>query len=43
MDLDASVTSEDGVAVVRTVNGVIAGLPADPIVAALAEAIAKRL
>ena len=43
VDLDASVTSEDGVAVVRTVNGAIAGLPADPIVAALAEVIAKRL
>lgn len=43
VDLDASVTSEDGVAVVRTVDGAIAGLPADPIVAALAEAIAKRL
>ncbi len=41
--LDASVSSEDGRAVVRTVNGTIAGLPADPLVAALAEAIAKRL
>ena len=43
VDLNATVTSEDGMAVVRTVNGAIAGLPADPIVAALAEAIAKRL
>jgi hypothetical protein len=43
IDLDASVSSEDGRAVVRTVNGRVAGLPADPLVAALAEAIAKRL
>ncbi|HEX8744459.1 MAG TPA: hypothetical protein VF712_15130 [Thermoleophilaceae bacterium] len=43
VELDASVSSEDGRAVVRTVNGTVAGLPADPIVAALAEAIAKRL
>lgn len=43
VELDASVSSENGRAVVRTVNGTVAGLPADPIVAALAEAIAKRL
>ena len=43
IELDASVSSEDGEAVVRTVNGTVAGLPADPIVAALAEAIAARL
>jgi hypothetical protein len=43
VELDASVSSEDGHAVVRTVNGTVAGLPADPLVAALAEAIAKRL
>lgn len=41
--LDASVSSEDGEAVVRTVDGTVAGLPADPLVAALAEAIAARL
>jgi hypothetical protein len=43
VELDASVASEGGLAIVRTVNGTIAGLPADPLVAALAEAIAKRL
>ena len=43
VELDASVSSEDGKAVVRTVDGTVAGLPADPIVAALAEAIAARL
>ncbi|HEX8647248.1 MAG TPA: hypothetical protein VF715_10130 [Thermoleophilaceae bacterium] len=41
--LDASVASEDGKAVVRSVDGTVAGLPADPLVAALAEAIAARL
>ena len=43
VELDATVASEKGRAVVRTVNGTVAGLPADPLVAALAEAIAKRL
>jgi hypothetical protein len=43
VELDATVASEGGLAIVRTVNGTIAGLPADPLVAALAEAIAKRL
>lgn len=43
VELDASVSSENGEVVVRTVNGTVAGLPADPIVAALAEAIAARL
>lgn len=43
VELDATVSSEDGEAVVRTVDGAVAGLPADPIVAALASAIARRL
>ena len=43
VELDASVSSEDGEAIVRTVDGTVAGLPADPLVAALAGAIAARL
>lgn len=43
VELDASLSSEDGRAIVRTVDGTVAGLPADPIVAALAGAIAARL
>jgi hypothetical protein len=43
VELDASLTSEHGRAVVQSTNGTIAGLPADPIVATLASAIADRL
>jgi hypothetical protein len=43
VELDASLTSQHGRAVVQSTNGTIAGLPADPIVATLASAIADRL
>jgi hypothetical protein len=43
VELDAVVASNDGRAEVRRVDGTIAGLPADAIVAALASAIAARL
>jgi len=43
VELDASLTSDDGKAVVASVDGTVAGLPADPIVATLASAIADRL
>lgn len=43
VELDASLESDDGLAVVESVDGTVAGLPADPLVAALASAIAKRL
>ena len=43
VELDAEVASQDGEAVVRSVDGTVAGLPADPLVAALAAAIARRL
>ena len=43
VELDADLASEDGVAVVESVDGTVAGLPADPLVAALASAIARRL
>ena len=43
VELDAALESDDGVAIVHTVDGTVAGIPADPLVAALASAIAKRL
>jgi len=43
VELDAEVESDDGRAVVLSVDGAVAGLPADPLVAALAAAIANRL
>ncbi|MDQ3934074.1 MAG: hypothetical protein M3340_05520 [Actinomycetota bacterium] len=43
VELDASLVSDDGLAIVETVDGTVAGIPADPLVAALASAIAKRL
>jgi hypothetical protein len=43
VELDADIASDDGLAIVETVDGTVAGLPADPLVAALASAIAKRL
>ena len=43
VELDANLSSEGGKAVVERTNGTVAGLPADPIVGALAEAIAARL
>jgi hypothetical protein len=43
VELDAEIASDDGLAIVETVDGTVAGLPADPLVAALASAIAKRL
>lgn len=43
VELDATVDSDDGLAIVESVDGTVAGLPADPLVAALASAIAKRL
>ena len=43
VELDAALESDDGLAIVQTVDGTVAGLPADPLVAALASAIAKRL
>jgi hypothetical protein len=43
VELDARLESEDGVAVVEAVDGTVAGVPADPLVGALAAAIAKRL
>ena len=43
IELDAVVDSDDGEPIVRTVNGTVAGLPADPLVSALASAIAARL
>jgi hypothetical protein len=43
VELDAEVESDDGLAVVESVDGTVAGVPADPLVAALASAIAKRL
>jgi hypothetical protein len=43
VELDAELRSDDGRAVVETVDGTVAGLPADPLVAALAAAIAQRL
>lgn len=43
VQLDALLESDDGLAIVERVDGTVAGLPADPLVAALASAIAKRL
>lgn len=43
VELDATLMSDDGLAIVESVDGTVAGLPADPLVAALASAIAKRL
>ena len=43
VELDAEVESDDGLAIVQTVDGTVAGVPADPLVGALAAAIAKRL
>jgi hypothetical protein len=43
VELDAVVASNDGDAEVRSVDGTVAGIPADPLVAALAAAIAARL
>jgi hypothetical protein len=43
VELDAQLESDDGLAIVQTVDGTVAGVPADPLVAALASAIAKRL
>jgi hypothetical protein len=43
VELDAELESDDGLAIVRTVDGTVAGVPADPLVGALAAAIAKRL
>lgn len=43
VELDAQVESDDGLAIVQTVDGTVAGVPADPLVGALAAAIAKRL
>jgi hypothetical protein len=43
VELDAEVVSDDGLAIVESVDGTVAGVPADPLVAALASAIAKRL
>jgi hypothetical protein len=43
VELDAQVESDDGLAIVQTVDGTVAGVPADPLVGALAVAIAKRL
>jgi hypothetical protein len=43
VELDALLESDDGLAIVQSVDGTVAGLPADPLVAALASAIAKRL
>jgi hypothetical protein len=43
VELDAEVDSDDGLAIVESVDGTVAGVPADPLVAALASAIAKRL
>ena len=43
VELDAVVDSDDGDAVVRTVDGTVAGLPAHALVSALASAIASRL
>ena len=43
IELDAALESDDGLAIVTSVNGAVAGVPADPLVAALASAIAKRL
>ncbi len=43
VELEAVVASNSGHAEVRSVDGTVAGLPADPLVAALAAAIAARL
>jgi hypothetical protein len=43
VELDAQLESDDGLAIVQTVDGTVAGVPADPLVAALASAIARRL
>ena len=43
VELDATLESDDGLAIVQTVDGTLGGIPADPLVAALASAIAKRL
>jgi hypothetical protein len=43
VELDAQIESDEGLAIVETVDGTVAGVPADPLVAALASAIAKRL
>jgi hypothetical protein len=43
VELDALLDSDDGLAIVESVDGTVAGVPADPLVAALASAIAKRL
>lgn len=43
VELDAVVASNDGEPEVRSVDGTVAGLPADPLVSALASAIAARL
>ena len=43
IELDAEVESDDGVAVVTSVDGTVANVPAHPLIAALASAIAKRL
>jgi hypothetical protein len=43
VELDAVVASERGQPEVRSVDGTVAGLPADPLVSALAAAIAARL
>ena len=43
VELDAVIVSNDGEPEVRSVDGTVASLPADPLVSALASAIAARL